>query len=200
MSYRYERYRERPRNRARGWLVGLTILVWLLVLGFVALRYFVRPSLTDYVNRQVVESINPQSAIDTNSAEALRESLQQVPINVTVPAGELRITEEQANGYLTNYRQRLTGIDDLQVRFVPDEVQADITVRGISSTAYARPEVRNGQIVAADQRLGPPLGLILSMDDLLGAFQERINAEIAAQGRSVTDITIEQGIAIITIE
>jgi hypothetical protein len=200
MSYRYERYRERPRSRLRGWLVTLTIFVWLLVLGFVVLRFFVRPSITNYVNRQVVQSLNPQTPSDANPGDALRESLQQVPLGVTVPSGEIRITEAQANGYLDAYRARMTGIDDLRVRFVPNEVQADITVRGITSTAHARPEVRNGQIVAAEQQLDPPLGLILSMDELFGAFQARINSEIAAQGRSVKTITIEQGVAVITIE
>jgi hypothetical protein len=200
MSYRYERYREHPRSRGRSCLIGLTVLVWLLVLGFFGLRYFVRPNLTNYVNRQVVESINPQASPDANPADALRDSLQQVPINIDVPPGEIRVTDEQANSYLAAYRERLTGIDDVRLHFVPDEVQAVITVSGISSTAHARPVVRNGQIVATEQRLDPPLGLILSMDDLLGAFQERINAELAAQGRTVTGLTVEQGVAVITIE
>lgn len=200
MSYRYEQYRERPRSRGRGCLVGLTVLVWLLVLGFFGLRYFVRPSLTNYVNRQVVESINPQVSPDADPGDALRDSLQQVPIDIDVPPGELRVTDAQANSYLATYRERLTGIDDLRIHFVPDEVQAVITVRGVSSTAHARPVVRNGQIVATDQRLDPPLGLFLSMDDLLNAFQERINAEIAAQGRTVTGISVDEGFAVITIE
>ncbi|HEX6291997.1 MAG TPA: hypothetical protein VFZ66_22615 [Herpetosiphonaceae bacterium] len=200
MSYRYERYRERPRSRVRGWLVALTILVWLLVLGFVALRFFVRPGVTNYVNRQIAESINPQAAPDDSTRDALRDSLQQVPIDISVPAGEIRVTEAQANGYLAAYRERLSGIDDLQLRFVPGEVQADITVSGVTSTAHARPEVRDGQIIATEQRLDPPLGLILSMDDLLGAFQDRINAEFAAQGRTVKGIRIEQGEAVITLE
>lgn len=200
MSYRYERYRERPPRRGRSCLISLTVLVWVLVLGFLAARYYVRPRLTEYVNRQVAESVNPQLPADANPGEALRESLEQVPIGISVPPGEIRVTEEQANSYLAAYRQRLSGIDGLEVLFVPGEVQAVISVSGISSTAHARPEVRDGQIVAVEQRLDPPLGLILSMDDLFSAFQSRINSELAAQGRTVKDITIEQDVAIITIE
>jgi hypothetical protein len=200
MSYRYERYRERPRSRGRSCLISLTVLIWLLVLGFVAVRFYVRPSLTSYVNRQVAESINPQIPADDNPGAALRESLAQVPIGVSVPPGEIRISENQANAYLAAYQQRLGGIDGLELRFVPDEVQAVISVSGISSTARARPEVRDGQIVAVDPQLDPPLGLILSMDDLLNAFQSRINAEIAAQGRRVKAIQVVEDAAVITIE
>ena len=200
MSYQYERYPEQPRRRGRGWLIALTVIVWLLVLACLGIRFFVRPMLTDYVNRQVAQSINPNLPANIDPNEALRESLEQVPLDVAVPPGEFEVTEQQANDYLFAYRQRLQGIDSLRVRFVPGEVQADVTVQGVTGTAYAQPTVRDGRIVAANARLGQPLGSILSIDELLGALQDRMNAELNEQGRRVTGVRVEQGVAVVTVE
>lgn len=200
MSYRYERYRERPRSALRSWLIFLTIVVWVLVLGCLALRFIVRPQLTDYVNRQIAQAINPQLPADLDPNAALRESLEQLPVGVTVPPGELVVSEDQANLYIDDYRQRLQGIDDIRVRFTPGQVQADVTVRGITGTAHVQPVVQDGRIVAANPQLGQPLGSILSIDELLGALQDRLNAELNAQGRRITEIRVEQGQAIVVVE
>lgn len=200
MSYRYERYRERPRNALRSWLIFLTVVVWVLVLGCLALRFIVRPQLTDYVNRQIAQAINPQLPADLDPNAALRESLEQLPVGVTVPPGELVVSEDQANLYIDEYRQRLQGIDDIRVRFTPGQVQADVTVRGITGTAHVRPVVQDGRIVAANSQLDQPLGSILSIDELLGALQDRLNAELNSQGRRITEIRVEQGQAIVVVE
>lgn len=200
MSYRYERYRERPRSAARGWLIFLTVVVWLLVLGCLALRFIVRPQLTDYVNRQVAQAINPDLPADIDPNAALQESLDQLPIDVAIPPGELVVSEEQANLYIDDYRQRLQGIDDIRVRFTPGEVQADVTVRGITGTARVQPVVQDGRIVALNPRLDQPLGSILSVDELLGALQERLNSELNTQNRRITDVRVEQGQAVVIVE
>lgn len=203
MSYRYERYeryREQPRNRTKTCLIWLTAAVWLLVLACVGVRYVLRPFITDYVNRQIAVAINPSLPDGLDPNEALRESLEQVPINVQVPPGEIEVSEEQANSYVEAYRQRLQGIDDIRVRFVPGEVQAVVTVQGISGTARMQPVVQDGRIVAANPRLDEPLGSILSVDDLLGALQDRINSELNTQGRRITGVRVEQGVAIVTVE
>ena len=200
MSYRYERYRERPRSGWRSWLVFVTVVVWVLVLGCVALRFVIRPHFTDYVNRQVAQAIDPQIPSQLDPDAALRESLEQIPLDVSVPPGELAINDEQANAFISDYRQRLQGIDDVRVRVVPGEVQADVTVRGFTGTAHIQPAVRDGRIVAASAQLDQPLNSILSIDELLGALQDRFNAELNAQGRRVSAIRIEQGQAIVTVE
>lgn len=203
MSYRYdryERYREQPRSQWKTCLIWLTAGVWLLVLLCVGVRYVMRPFVTDYINGRIAQAIDPAlpSGLDPNAA--LRESLEQVPINVQVPPGEIEVTEEQANVYIEDYRQRLQGIDDIRVRFVPGEVQAIVTVRGISGTARMQPVVQDGRIVAMNPRLDEPLGSILSVDQLLGALQDRINSELNSQGRRIAGVRVEQGVAIVTVE
>lgn len=200
MSYRYERYRERPRSALRSWLIFLTTVVWLLVLGCLLLRFVVRPQLTNYFNRQVARALNPALPADGDPSAALRDSLAQVPVGVAVPPGELAVTEEEANVYIDGYRQQLQGIDDIRVRFTPGQVEFDVTVQGITGTARMRPVVQDGRIVATNASLDQPLGSILSIDDLLAAFQERLNAELSAQNRRMTDLRVEQGQAVVIVE
>lgn len=200
MSYRYERYRERPRSRVRSWLIFLTTVVWVLVLGCLVLRFVVRPQLTNYFNRQVARAINPALPADADPGAALRESLAQVPVGVAVPPGELVVSQDEANVYIDSYRQQLQGIDDIRVRFTPGLVEFDVTVRGFTGTARVRPVVQDGRIVAADAQLDQPLGSILSIDELLGAFQDRLNSELNAQNRRITDVRVEQGQAVVIVE
>lgn len=200
MSYRYERYREQPRSSARSCLIALVVLVWVLVLGCLAVRYFVRPWLTDFVNGSIARAIDPAlpSGLDPN--EALRRGLEQVPIPIAVPPGELAVTEAQANAFLSEYRTRLSNVDDVRVRFVPGEVQAIVTVQGLSGTARIVPTVRDGRIVAERASLDQPLGSLLDINDLLGALQDRINSELNTQGRRVVDVRIEDGVAVVVLE
>jgi hypothetical protein len=200
VSYRYERYRERPRSAARSWLIFLTVAVWALVLGCLALRFVVRPQLTDYVKRQVAQAIDPQLPAELDPNAALRESLEQLPVSGVVTPGELVVSEEQANSYIDDYRARLQGIDDIRVRFTPGEVQADVTVQGFTGTARVQPVVQDGRIVATNAQLDQPLGSFLSIDELLSALQDRLNSELNAQNRRITDVRIEQGQAIVIVE
>ncbi|MDP9350772.1 MAG: hypothetical protein M3P51_04430 [Chloroflexota bacterium] len=200
MSYRYERYRERPRSGLKGWLVALTVLIWVLVLGCVAVRFLLRPALTDYVKRQIAVSIDPDIPADINPGQALRESLQQVPLPDEIPVGTLTVSEEQANSYLARYREDLAEIDDLRVRLVPGEVQAQVTMRGFSGVARTEPVAQAGRLVATNTALSQPLSSFISIEPLMQALLDRINDEVAAQGRSITAVQIEQGAAVITIE
>lgn len=200
MSYRYEQYTERPRNRSRSCLISATVLVWVLVLACIAIPTFVRPAVTDYLNRQVATRIDPQIPADLPGEEALRESLDQVPLDVPVPIGTIQISEADANAYMAAYREQLPGIDDIAVRFVPGAIEADVTFRGFTGTARTEPQVQNGRIVATNTSLGQPLGSLLSIDPLMNALLDRINNQIAEQGRTITSVTIEQGSALVTVE
>ena len=116
-----------------------------------------------------------------------------------LPSGELSVSEADASAYLSDYGSRLPGIDDIDVRFVPGEVQATISVGGPQSTVRLQPAVRDGQIVA-DAELGQPLGSLISIDGLLGALTDRINGELGAQGKRITGITVTDGAAIVNVE
>jgi hypothetical protein len=199
MSYRYEEeyYEEQPRRRLRGWLLSLTILVWLLVLACVLLRFVIQPALTDFVNRRIARTIDPNLPASFDPIAALRDRLASIPSG-PIPAGEFTVTEEQANAYVAAYRPQV--LDEVQVHFVPREVQADLTWRGITSTARMGVEARNGHLVAVNPRLDPPLGAVLSIDALVGVLEDRLNDELTAQGRRITHVEVQQDIAVVTIE
>ncbi len=201
MSYRSARYAPvRRRSGARGCLIGLVVVVWLAVAGFVAVRYWARPLVTGWLEGQVARAIDPQLPRDLPSEDALRRSLEQVPVAPALPSGELRLSDADASAYLSDYSSRLPGVDDISVRFVPGEVQATISASGFQSTLRLQPAVRDGRIVADGAELGQPLGSLLSVDGLLGALTDRINDELGAQGKRITGITVTDGEAIVNVE
>ncbi len=200
MSYRYERYQERPRRQGRSWLVALTIFIWLLVLGCLAVRFLLRPALTDYVQREIAVAIDEDIPANLEAGQALREGLKQIPFPGNIPVGTVTISEEQANSYLAGYADQLGEIDNISVGFVPGDVQAVVTVQGFSGVARTVPTVQGGRLVATNTRLSQPLDSFISIEPLMQALLDRLNDEVAAQGRSVTAVQIEQGAAVISVE
>lgn len=196
---RFQRYPPPQRRRGRGCLTCLTVLVWAVVLGYLGLRFVVQPRMTQYLERQIATQLDPQVAADLSADDALRQGLDQLP-DVPIPAGQLTVTEDQANALAGSYAGQVDALDGVQVRFVPGEVQVDLTAQGFTNTARIVPEVRDGRIVAASQSLDPPLGLLISLDDLTSAVIDQLNADAAAQGRRVTAVEIQQGVAIVVVE
>lgn len=198
MSYRYEQYRERP--RWRGLLATLVILVWVILIALLLIRFVARPLLTNIGLDRIAERIDiPGSQADAPAAGGS----VQLPDNVlpgSVQPGSFAVTDADANQWLTEHRAELQGIDDVQMRFIPGEVQADVTVSGVTSTARAGVTVENGQIVVTNARLDPPLGLILDVQPFANLLQQRLNSDLATTGQQVTGVTIEQGRLNITIQ
>jgi hypothetical protein len=205
MSYRYEEDyeyygEEQPPGGRRRWLIALTVVIWLLVIGCLVIRFVVQPALTDFVNRRIARTINPQLPSNIDPIGGLRDSLSRIPFG-TIPPGRYEVPEAQANAYLAAFRSQLGGFEESRVRFVPGQVQADLTLRGLTSTA--RTEVTttpDGRIQAVNPRLDPPLGVVLSIESLVRVLEDRINNELSAQGRRVTSVEIQQGVAVVTIE
>jgi hypothetical protein len=98
------------------------------------------------------------------------------------------------------HRQELQGVVDVRLRFLPGEVQADVTVGGVSSTAYAGVEVVNGKIVVTNPRLDWPLAAVVDVQPFATLIQDRLNQDLAGLGRTVTGATIEAGQVVITLE
>ncbi len=190
MSYRYERYRERPRRR-RGWLTGLTVLVWLVLIGLLLARFVVRPLLTDLVEGRVADRI------------ALPDPLDRGP-DPAAPGdngpNSFVVTEAAANQWVEDHRAELQGVESVRFRFVPGEAQADLTIGGVTSTARSGVEVRDGRIVAVNPRLDPPLGLVVDVKPFVTLIENRLNSDIAATGQRVTGVEIQSGQVVIGIE
>jgi hypothetical protein len=199
MSYRYERHYQR-RRRGRGCLIALVALVWIVLLGVLAYRYWVRPQISQYIGQRIAEQLGENGP---GQAGQQAQPGAQLPLSTAIaalPSGELRITEAQANAYLAEHADALRPIDTARVRFVPGEIQADLGAYGTTSTARVELAVQNGRIIAVDPQLDGPLSQAIALPDLTTSLEQRLNNQLAAQGRRVTDVRVEQGALIITIE
>ena len=204
MSYRNERRPERRRNR-NGCLALLVALVWIILLAVVGYRYWLRPQVSQYVGRQIAEQVvaasagqdgnsTPQQQIEQGAAQVLPTAL------AALPSGQLRVTDEQANAYLVERASALKPLDSATVHFVPDQVQVDLQAAGLSGTARMGLAVQNGRIIAIEPMLDGPLGQFIALPDLTRALEQQLNDQLAAQGRHVTAVRIEQGALVVTIE
>ena len=191
MSYRYERYRERPR-RGRGWLSALTALVWLVLIGLLLARFVARPLITDMVEGRIAQRIT------VPGSDGVAPAPEQPAPQAAEPAS-FTVTEVDANQWVEDHRSELQGVDSVRFRFVPGQVQADLNVAGVTSTAYAGIAVDNGRVVAVDPRLDPPLGLVVDVQPFVTLIENRLNSDLATTGRTVTGAEIQQGQIVITI-
>ncbi len=188
MSYRYERYDERPRRGRRG-LATLVVLVWIIFIGLLLVRFVARPLVTNFIESRLAERIRIPGATSTPS-DGSDGSVAELPSSSGTPA---TITEQTANQWLEGHRQELKDVDDLRLHFVPGEVQADVTIAGVTSTAYAGLQVQHGKVVVTNPRLDPPLGLVVDVTPFVDLIEQRLNHEFGTTGRTITAVTIGQG-------
>src|SRR4051794_27817981 len=190
MSYRYDEYSGRPRRSPlRGWIVGLTILVWILLLGLLAPRFVVRPMVSNMLEQRVAERVEVTPQLG---------AAQQAPAALAPESFTIR--EADANQWIAQHRDELKGVDDVRLRFVPGEAQADITVGSFTSTAYAGMRVENGRLVMTNPRIDLPLGAVLDPQSVANVIQNSLNSELASSGQKLTAGTIEQGQIVVTLE
>jgi hypothetical protein len=198
MSYRQERYyRRRRRTTCLAWLVAL---VWIVLLGLLAYRYFVRPQISRSIGSQIGDQL--RSNVGGQVQQQIEQGAQQaLPTVVAVlPSGELRIAEDEANQYFAANAEQFRPVESIRVRFVPGEVQADIGALGTTSTARLGLAVQDGRIIAVNPRLSGPLDQVISLADLTAALEQQFNQQLSAQGRRATDVRVEQGVLVVTIE
>lgn len=197
MSYRYERRRRRGGVGCLAWLVAI---VWILLLALLIYRFLLRPPVSRFVGEQIGSQLrgNVGEQIDREIEQGARLALPTVIAGL--PSGELRITEAQANDYLTNQVGAIGPVESASVRFVPGEVQADLTALGTTNTARMGLAVQDGRVIAVNPQLDGMLAQFVSFEELAGSLQQQLNDELAAQGRRATDVRIEAGALVLTID
>jgi hypothetical protein len=200
MSYRQEPYYQRRRRRGNGCLLWLVAIVWILLLAVLAYRFWLRPQVSAYIGQQIGDQLREQAGgqvgqeIEQGAAAALPTAI------AALPSGELRISEAQANAYLAARADSLGPIDSATIRFLDNEVEADLGALGTTSTATMSLAVQNGRIIAVNPRLDGPLGQVISAEDLTRSLERQLNDQLAAQGRRVTNVRVSPGELVITVE
>lgn len=208
MSYR--EYAEPPRRRTSRALVRLTVFVWLLVFSCVALRAFAIPAVNAFVSQRVLQAVNPNVALPSvpnlNPAEQVQEQINQLPLLNMPPisAGPVTISDDVATGYMAGQTESL-GVNDVAVQFVPNEIVATITVPApvvgeLTGKVRANARAENGRIVLDNERIEGPIGSIISPVTLIDGLENRLNDEIAQQGRRVQRVEVREGEATIVFE
>jgi len=199
MSHRYERRRP-ERRRGRRYLGCLVALIWIVFLGLLAYRYWLRPQVSQYIGSQIGEQLRSQ--VGGQVGEQIQQGAQGAlpTVVAALPSGELHISEADANQYFASQGAQLRPIESVKVRFVPGEVQADIGAIGTVSTARMGLAVQDGRIIALNPRIEGPLEQVVSLPDLTKALEQQFNDLLTAQGRRATDIRVAQGELVVTIE
>lgn len=163
-----------------------------MFVALVAVYLFVlRPSLSRMVGEQAVQRLD---------VDGSREGAGVLPTLVAaLPAGEMRISEQEINAYLQAHADMLAPIEQATVRLVSGGLEVDIRAFGLDGTAHMGVALQNGRVIALDPRLDGPLGRMVSLGDLLTPVEQRLNELLEAQGRRVADLRIEPGELIVTV-
>jgi hypothetical protein len=203
----YRRIVRRPQSRRRGCLVTLVVLVWVVLGLLLAYQYYLRPRISQQIGEQITRQLGAQptnqpgqTTGDTSQPAAVPPAGVLPTLVAALPAGEIQITEAQANDYLLANIDRFNPIEAITLRFTPGLIEADMRALGSTSTARMGAELQNGQIIATNSSIDGPLANLVDLQDLVQPLQQQLNEELAAQGRSVTDVRIEQGVLVFVVE
>jgi hypothetical protein len=121
-------------------------------------------------------------------------------IVAAVPGGEFVINEADMNAAIAARADQLGVFDHVQVRFLPGQMQLDLSAFGQRSTLSAGLVAQDGRIVVRDARLDGPLAALVSAADLTAALEQQINTALNNQGRAVNDLRIEEGRVVVSVQ
>jgi hypothetical protein len=204
---RNRRLPQRPERRRNGCLITLVILVWVVLGALLVYQYYLRPRISQQIGEQIGRQLgvvptarpgDPQPAPGSPNATSVAGVLPTLV--ASLPSGEIRVTEADANAYMTANIDQLQPIESVTLRFVPGEIQADLVALGSTSTARMGAAIQGGQIIALSPQIEGPLSNLVDLQDLIGPLQRQLNDELQAQGRRVTDVRIETGVLIFMVE
>lgn len=191
MSYRSSRAPRRRPNEGRGCLGTLVLLVVFLLLLVAAYGVLARPAISSYIGERAAEQLGARPAVEGQIVEQAGQALPGAV--AALPPGELVVSEQEANGFIAANPGALGPLERAQVRFSGGRAYADVSAYGMSGLASAGLVAQGGQIAVVDAQIDGPLGLALSGQELADALAQRLNAELAAQNRTVSEVRVEEG-------
>ncbi len=192
----YRSGRRRPPARQRSCLgqiagLGVALLVILALYGLLA-----RPALSGMIGSQISQRLGPTALGGDSAAQAAAALPGAV---AALPPGEITISQEQANAFLSDHQGDYGPIEQVKVRFTGGQAVADLSALGVDGVARSGLAAVGGRVALVDPQIDGALGLAISSADLLAPLAERLNAELDRQGKYVEDIQIEEGrIVIVT--
>ncbi len=198
MSYRTSRRPER--RRSNGCLLTLVALVWAVLIAVLLYRFLLRPQVSQYLGDQIGGQLRSDAGSPPGQPAEPGANASLPTAIAALPTGEFRVSEAQANEFLSSRAESLKPLDGVSVRFVPGQVQADLLAFGTTSTATFGLAVDKNRIIAVDPRLDGPLGQVVTLPSLTASLEQQLNDQLAIQGRTITTVRIEQGAIVITAD
>lgn len=190
---RYQSTRTVPRRRRSGGCGTLFILTLaLLALGIIGAWWYVRAQVSALVSAP--QAPNIQQTVEGQAGEFIPSAV------AAVPSGEFIVSEADMNAAIAARAAELGVFDEVRVRFLPDQMQLDLSALGQRSTLSAGLTAQDGRIVVRDARLDGPLAALVSAQDLTASLEQQINAALNNQGRAVDAIRIEEGRVIVSVQ
>lgn len=195
----------RPARRRReggGCMQGLAALLFIGILLVLIYALAVRPMLSRAVAERIGGPVGPLPTLMPTGAPAPQQAAEQaieqasaaLPGAVAaLPAGEVAITDADINAMIAAQPGAIAPLDAASVRFTDGAARAQISAYGLSSAVTVALAAQDGQVVVTSAKLDAPLSYLLSGDELARALADRLNAELAAQGRRVDELRIEEG-------
>lgn len=198
-------YRQPARRRREGGgcLQGFAALLFLVALIALIYAFALRPLVSRSVADQIAGPAAPVPTLMTTGApqptlqavdQAVDSAGALMPTAVAaLPSGQLVVTDADINGLLAARPEAIAPLDSASVRFTAGAAEAQIGAYGLSSTATVGLAAQDGRVVVTSARLGAPLSYLVSGAEIAGALADRLNAALAAQGRRVDELRIEEG-------
>lgn len=200
--YAYKQSPRRPRESG-GCLQGLVAVLFIGALVALIYAFALRP----LISRSVADSIaGPVAPVPTLMAtgvpqpapQAADQAVEQagaiMPTAVAaLPPGRLVVSEADLNSLLAARPEAIAPLDSASVRFTAAGAEARLSAYGLTSSATIGLAAQDGRVVVTSAQLGAPLSYVVSGPELAGALADRLNAELAAQGRRVDELRIEEG-------
>ncbi|NJM08070.1 hypothetical protein HC891_20585 [Candidatus Gracilibacteria bacterium] len=190
--YRSSRPPARRSRSGGGCGAALILVMALLALSIIGAWWYVREQVGALVS--LPPAPNVQQTVEGQAVEA-------VPTLVAaLPSGEFAVSEADMNAAIAARAAELGVFDEVRVRFLPDQLQLDLSALGQRSTLSAGLVAENGRIVVRDARLDGPLAALIAADDLTASLEQQINSALNNQGRAVNEIRIEEGRVVVRVE
>lgn len=139
-------------------------------------------------------AVTPQPGLPPPAQEAVDEAVGALPeLIAALPAGELVVSDTEANSFLAERQDDYAPLDSINLQFTGGEVAAEVRAYGLSGTAHTGLAAQDGRVVLLNPQIDGALGLVVSAEELVIPLADRLNAELARQGRTVDEVRIEEG-------
>jgi hypothetical protein len=140
------------------------------------------------------------SGESTEAAPDLPGSAMLPTLVAALPEGEVQVEADALNRFLSERSSALEPFRNVAVQFVPGRILVEFDVLGQRGRITSGLEVRDRRVTVVNPQIeGLPLELG-SLRQLLDPLEERLNAELASQGRRIAAVRIDEGVVAVTVE